>query len=431
MKASIYNSILHIANQHTLIFNSFTNNFVVLKNKILKDVSTVASESNSTLFNQLCEGGMLINDKTKELDLLKDLIREITTDASDYTLHINPTLDCNFRCWYCYENHIPNSCMDNETLNATLKFISSVINKPEIKHLELGFFGGEPLMFFDKIARKIISHANKECQKAEKAFDVHFTSNGGLLNKAIIEFLSQFKCGFQITLDGGKASHDKTRYFRNNMGSYDIIIRNIHSLIEKGIDVIARVNYTQDNIDTVASIFGSFDETLPQNRKHLKFDFQRVWQDRHNGQDATELKIRNIRRMFREEGFSVLSNYIPHDVRNSCYGDKINHALINYNGNVYGCTARDFTKENRIGHLTSDGQIEFIPGVMELRNSAKLSKEICKNCRIAPLCGGGCKQRAMEDRTSAECTFRYTEEQKDNIILDIFEHAYTSNTDLL
>lgn len=41
---------------------------------------------------------------------------------------------------------------------------------------------------------------------------------------------------------------------------------------------------------------------------------------------------------------------------------------------------------------------------------------------IAPLCGGGCKQRAMENSNRDECIFGYTEADKDRIILDILEY---------
>lgn len=41
---------------------------------------------------------------------------------SNYRLTINPTLNCNFSCWYCYESHNKKS-MSEETLQNALKFI--------------------------------------------------------------------------------------------------------------------------------------------------------------------------------------------------------------------------------------------------------------------------------------------------------------------
>lgn len=376
------------------------------------------------LYQQLSDAGIIVDESLDEVLRLRTLIEDTDNNSNEYILHINPTLDCNFNCWYCYENHIPHSCMNTEVLNGTLRYIESVLHNSEIKTFELGFFGGEPLFYFNRIAKTVISHVAGMCAKNQVYLHVHFTSNGALLNDGIIAFLSQFNCGFQITLDGGKDEHDRTRYNKSSNGSYDIIVNNIIKLSLAKIDTIVRVNYTSSNIDSVSTILGSFNNISSINRKYIKFDFQRVWQDRNCLNDETEHKIRGIRLKFQSAGFIVLANYIPHDVTDSCYGDKINHVLINYNGDVFGCTARDFTIENRIGQLDAKGVIHFNNGLVNKRNNSKLSKSICQNCRIAPLCGGGCKQRAIEDNYDDRCTLEYSESDMDGIILDIFKHSF-------
>lgn len=113
-------------------------------------------------------------------------------------------------------------------------------------------------------------------------------------------------------------------------------------------------------------------------------------------------------------------------MRQSCYGDKVNHILINYQGDLYGCTARDFTVENRIGFLDKNGIPHYDLSKLRLRNAAKLSKPICECCRIAPICGGGCKQRAYESNEFEGCTMGYSDTDIDNKILDIFEYEFMS-----
>lgn len=94
------------------------------------------------------------------------------------------------------------------------------------------------------------------------------------------------------------------------------------------------------------------------------------------------------------------------------------------NGDLYGCTARDFNRDNRIGTLSPDGETVFEEEKYFLRENAKFSKEICYFCRIAPICGGGCKQRAIESHDPVGCHFGYTDQEKDKMILDIFEHSF-------
>lgn len=431
MKYSIFNTNIPINGRHTLLYNAFSGKFVVVKDKII-DISKMSIQTVRNdypgLYGKLVEGAFIMDDSINEAQRLKECINMIDNNSNQYILHINPTLDCNFSCWYCYENHVPNSKMDTEVLNAVKLYISYILGKPEIKHIELGFFGGEPLFHFNAIAKDIINHAGAICRETNKKLFVHFTSNGVLLTDDTIKFLSEFTCGFQITLDGGKECHDQTRFHKNKKGSFDDIVKNIYKLVNVNIEVIVRVNYTSSNIDSVNTILDSFREIPADKKIHLKFDFQRVWQDRVHAIDKTEQKIALIRKTFRHEGFIVLANYIPHDVWHSCYGDKLNYLLINYNGDVYGCTARDFTKENRIGRIEPDGTIKYDIDTVTKRNDSKLSKAICQTCRIAPICGGGCKQRAIEASDSEECTFDYTENDMDNIILDIFEHSFNINS---
>lgn len=155
----------------------------------------------------------------------------------------------------------------------------------------------------------------------------------------------------------------------------------------------------------------------------MNIDFQRVWQDRDYRADETEAKAMVLRKRCDEIGIPVACHFIHKDVRQSCYADKINHALVNYDGYVFACTARDFTPESAIGKLSPDGTITYRPDVIKTRRTAKLAKPICRECRIAPICGGGCSQKAVEGLSHEKCNNGYTESDKDNKILDIFQYS--------
>lgn len=156
MKRSIYNSIIPIGNKHTILYNSFSGNFVIVKNRLVgfEDLSIEnLGDLSPRFYKQLIDAGILIKNNTDEIALLKQRIENADNNVKEYILHINPTLDCNFNCWYCYENHIAHSKMSDEVLFSTLQYITSVIENNQIlEHFELGFFGGEPL--FLKILQK-------------------------------------------------------------------------------------------------------------------------------------------------------------------------------------------------------------------------------------------------------------------------------------
>lgn len=424
MKLSKYTSFIPIDEQHSLLYNAMSGKVVFIKGFICGDMSIdhVTSRLMDSHEKQFIEAGILIPDDTDEIGLIEEQIREADRNSDEYILHINPTLDCNFRCWYCYENHISKSIMEEKTLQNVKSFIKTIVSTSEIKRFQLGFFGGEPLLAFRETVKPLIDYSSDLCNKSDVKLSINFTSNGSLLDEEIVEFLSHHDCGFQITLDGNPAQHDKTRFFKGGAGSYDTIVKNIHSLIRKGIRVIVRINFTEKNIRQCGYILNDFSDVSPEDRENILFDFQRVWQERSNVADDTEKVASRIRKEFASAGFTVIPNYIPQNVRNSCYGDKFNHCLINYNGEVFGCTARDFTNDYSLGKLMSDGTIQYDMKTLERRHNSKFSTDLCRQCRIAPLCGGGCKQRAMENSDPDKCTFRYTEADKDRIILDILEY---------
>lgn len=160
MKLSKFNSVLSIEGRHTLIYNSFTSKFVVIRNRLL-DFGETSLDSilleTPDLYKQLCEAGIIIDDKMDEMSLLEKCIEEADNNENEFIMHINPTLDCNFNCWYCYENHLSGSKMDNDVMEATKKLIASILRKPEIAFFELGFFGGEPLYHFKSVAKILLS----------------------------------------------------------------------------------------------------------------------------------------------------------------------------------------------------------------------------------------------------------------------------------
>lgn len=431
MLNSYYNTIIGIEGD-TILFNAFSERFIVVKGVDLTapeiDLCEFADQT-PTLKQQLSENGFILEDPEKQVEELRYKISKACCDNSTFILNINPTMDCNFSCWYCYENHVPKSAMSADTIEALKRFIENRLrSEPKPQLMQFGFFGGEPLLEFSNVSRQLIEYASATCKLYNVELSINFTSNGSLITEEITNYLKQFDCSFQITLDGGEEKHNQTRFFKGGGASFQKIVSNIKMLASKGIAVIARINFTGKNIDSTLSIPDEFTDIDESAKRFIRFDVQRVWQDRKNSTDATEEKAKSLRQRFRDLGFTVLINNLKTSADNVCYGDKTSHFMINYNGEVFGCTARDFISKNRIGTLQNDGTIAYDGDINLRRNASKFSKQICQTCRIAPICGGGCKQRSFEDSKSNECTFRYTASMIDDLVLDIFDYQYCSDT---
>lgn len=431
MRFGIYTSIISIG-EFTIIFEALSGKFVVLKNISIDNSADSISQLESLykeVFDKLVQAEILVDEDTIEVETLQQRIREIDNNEEIFFLNVNPTLDCNFHCWYCYENHVAHSEMSDEVLQSVVKFANRTIRQNEkLKQFHLGFFGGEPLLKINQVVNPLISGISSMCKDNDVAFSVSFTTNGFLITDSFIEYIKNYAAHFQITLDGGREYHDRTRFQRKSVRSYDAILDNVIKLLSNNIRVTLRINYTSKNVDSIESILNDLVLLTPEMKQYLTMDFQRVWQEREPKEDINEEKVQTFRSLFIQKGFNVSANYIQ-PVYDTCYGNCSNHVLINFNGEAFGCTARDFTHENSIGQIKPDGVIEYEQPKRNDRLSSRFSKEVCKTCRIAPYCGGGCAQRAYEATANDRCIYGYDEEDIDNMILKLFDQTYCSTPD--
>ena len=97
----------------------------------------------TSVFYQFKAWRFIIDESIDEVDILRHRNKmEIYEDRS-YRLFINPTLECNFACWYCYEKH-PEGRMSPEVQEKLKKCMKHLVADKRIDRLMLSWFGGEP-----------------------------------------------------------------------------------------------------------------------------------------------------------------------------------------------------------------------------------------------------------------------------------------------
>ena len=151
-------------------------------------------------------------------------------------------------------------------------------------------------------------------------------------------------------------------------------------------------------------------------KKNISVSLKKVWQADVKG---SENQVAELYETAQALGFSKIDPVYEDTVQNSCYADKKNHATINYNGEAYKCTARDFTSESKEGILQEDGSIEW-NGKYHNRLEAKLKNKPCLECPILPICGGGCSQLAIENEGKDYCVHNFDENKKKQLVLKNF-----------
>lgn len=428
-KLSKWNSYIDLGKKSGLIYNAYTDRFIAVKeaSEDYIHAKTGDTDAFSERFrDQMIEAGALVSEARDEVEALEDLIRKVDDNDNFFNLIINPTLDCNFHCWYCYENHVKESKMTPELIEGVKTMVAKRLTEQKnMKRLHLSFFGGEPLLMYEDAVLPLVSSINRLCKESEVEMSLHFTTNSFLLTDEMIKTLQTFDASFQITLDGGRKDHDNTRFGEGKQPSFDVIMDNIRKLSQAGMHVTLRINFTRKNLegtDEIIDMLAGFPEKC---RDSIRVDYQRVWQDERpeDGRD-TEETVKQFRTQLRGLGYPASNSGIINLVRDSCYGDKTNEMLVNFNGDIYACTARDFLPDNRLGHLLDNGEIEWNETAMSRRRTCKFRKPICRECRIAPLCGGGCRTKCLEHSNHDGCNLGYDNESIDNRILEMFEERF-------
>jgi uncharacterized protein len=362
------------------------------------------------LFEVLLDNNFIVPSDMEEWQMVLQEWGREDNDPGKITIIVNPSLSCNMRCWYCYETHFI-SDMSSEIQEGIVNIVRNKVHDASLQSVNLDFFGGEPLLSYEACVRPIVQNIYNVCKANNKRFFLSFTTNGYLLTDDIFEDfdrVAQFgNVKLQITLDGNRIYHNKVRKTREREFTYDRIVQNVKKALRHKVSVLLRLNYTEENIRSFYDVIDEFCEIqLDVKREKLVIACHRIWQS----PDSLQLReeVRNLVKAFRDVDFTVEEPFLLSKDR--CYADRLNTIVVNYDGGIYKCTARDFTTQKRDGYLNNDGHIVWDTPHQE-RISSMEKFTYCYRCPIFPLCHAGCSQNRMETSHTDTCMKGYTQEQ--------------------
>ena len=386
-------------NTGMVIYNAATDQLVALTPQLAnifnegKAAPEKIKAQHAELYDHLLQKGIFVCDDADETEAYIRKREEYERSSGEYTITINPTLACNMFCWYCYESHKNMPAMSADVKQSVLLLIDKLLADNKLKKLNLSFFGGEPLLYFDKVVVDIINHAKMQCKAFDAKLSIHFTTNAYLLTDNVLKQLEGLDVSFQITIDGGKQVHDSVRKTKGGEPTYARIVEHIHQTLSHGFPVGVRFNYTAKSIPSFIDVVKDFSHLQQEQKQLVNFTFQRVWQDNEGDASQVEQQVEHIERAFEQAGLFVnnaKSYIVPY-----CYADGVNTAVVNYNGDLFKCTARDFAPKSKEGTLAADGTLRWNERLRK-RMSIRHGSDTCLQCRIYPICHGGCSQMKLE-----------------------------------
>ena len=148
---------------------------------------------------------------------------------------------CNMDCEYCFAGKGDYSgksgIMSLETGRKALEYL--VENSGSRRHLEVDFFGGEPLLNWE-VCKELVKYGRELEKKYDKIFNFTLTTNGVLIDDDVIDFTDREMGNVVLSMDGRKETHDRMRHSKSGTGTYDRIMDNFRKLVasrtEEGAD---------------------------------------------------------------------------------------------------------------------------------------------------------------------------------------------------
>ncbi len=409
MKQSRFNLIGDYENL-CWIYNTLTTSIVLLdKEKCTKYFIENNFKNNKKDSLELYEMGFLVDDNFDELLYLEELRKTVINSNKKISdIMIAPTMDCNARCYYCFEKNTHREKMNIETADAVVEYIRNNWNE---ELFNVTWFGGEPLLATD-----IIDYISDKLKQFNINFISRITTNGYELNDEVIK-----KCKnkwnttqIQVSIDALFEDYDKIKNYNNNHdgSAFKKVIDNITNALKNKIKIRVRINFNPlkkesaqklmdylekkyKNYANFKSYFAPIDEKemivpnitdeFKSMKEHPYLSLIKYSQKYgyYLGNDRGE----NGNFIFDEKGLLVDLKLYPSPT--NCYASCPSVFAIDSKGDLYKChrilgKGTDYCSGNVKTGIVKNEIYDFFC-------TTKLSFEECKKCKLLPICQGGCK----------------------------------------
>lgn len=185
-KLFLYNAL---TGGYASVDEEYRDNFDKCDFKKLDSMKELAELPNA-IINQLMEGGFIIPKNFDEFNVIKSMHYRGRFGANKaLTMTLIPTMNCNFRCPYCYEKDkkYPVKKMTTEVMDAIIKYVESRIDS--VDHIFVTWYGGEPLLGLHEIRimqNKLIELASqKDSARMSHIYFVEPAIQGAIASKLL------------------------------------------------------------------------------------------------------------------------------------------------------------------------------------------------------------------------------------------------------
>jgi uncharacterized protein len=330
--------------------------------------------------------------------------------SSPTQLVVVPSFGCNLACTNCYQEPFDPSgtgLVSPEVVDAFFAYVDRH-HGSERPRPYLTLFGGEPL-------RDTPAHRDRVGRLLDGArahgLEVAVVTNG----HDLAAFLPALEAGpvkeVQVTIDGPRPVHDRRRPHASGTGTFDRIVAGVDALVAAGIPVNLRVVADRENLPSLPELAelalrkgwldlpaSRFKTQVGRNyelfgcasrqRREALFDRVELWASWLALAEAHPVLRRFHRPRFHGIGHLAETGELPAPNFDACPATKKEWAF-GPDGRLYGCTATVGHAAHALGRFHPE-PVRDDAAIAAWRARTTLSIPQCRECAVAPVCGGGC-----------------------------------------
>ena len=396
-KPSVFNYYFATDNGNTGIFNTLSSSIIGLPDEDCEKLKTDSSTLKPDIEHALISNGFLVPYVLNEYDTVhtKRIQSILNNDVSFY--RILTTLDCNARCFYCYEGKNRPVYMNLSAAEQTAEFIIEHINN---RRCVIQWFGGEPLM-----NTAVIDSVSYRLRKELSDDKVRFVmiTNASLADDEIIEKMKNEWNLYllQITLDGTSEEYNLRKNYLSLKEPFELVIRNIRNVLNAGIKVSVWLNYDRNNyLDLCELVKYLNTEGFHRKENFTIYSYPIFSISRNVAPDVSgkEEWFAIQEALMKNEFLSPLEAFSLRTRRVQCYACSSKSFVVMPNGELFKCTLSMKNPSERVGDIWNG-----ITSYDALDKWCDTSiTESCSECCFLPLCQGGCRAGIL-DYTSDLC----------------------------
>lgn len=421
MVPSRYNAMTDAEDGGVILYNSYTGAIVTYTEEERRDVSAVLdgkTEGLEELAAQMKEMGFLVEARVDEARRAEFLYQNIGRTDSLH-LAILPTEQCNFRCFYCYEDYARGK-MGEDTVQGIKNYV--LHQAPVLRQLSVSWFGGEPFAAAD-VMEELSKFFIEVCGRHNIEYKAEALTNGYFLKKELFEKALDWKINhFMITVDGPRDIHDARRVLVGGGGSYDRIMENLKAMkaTDHAFEVSLRSNFDYDNLPYMEQLIDLLAEEFAGDRRFQMYirpvgcmggandHMLKIVKDEEKND-----KIWELNRLALKKGLamSALVETALMPLGSTCYCVKPNSFVIGSQGTLYKCSVALNLDSNMVGRVLPDGTFEMDYDKLAFWTTEGDSmNEACGSCFFRPSCNGNhCKLYRLLNNNDTPCSFEKKE----------------------